>query len=78
MKKSIHQIAAEIIRDEGKPLTAQDIYQRMVDQNLYVFNAKNPATVVRSQLRRHSVNNESNNKAGDSIFKMVGDAFDLN
>ena len=56
MKKPIHQVAAEVIQQHGRPMTAQEVYQTMVDEKLYEFKAKNPATVVRSQLRRHSKN----------------------
>ena len=73
MKKAIHEIAMDIIKEHGRAMTAQEIYQVMVDRNLYQFNAKNPATVVRSQLRRHSRNNESKNKVGDGVFTMHSD-----
>ena len=73
MKRAIHQIAMEIIKEHGRAMTAQEVYQIMVDRNLYRFNAKNPATVVRSQLRRHSKNNESKNKAGEGVFVMHPD-----
>ena len=78
MKKPIHQIAADIIRQNASPMSAQQVYQAMVDGNLYEFKAQNPATVVRSQLRRHSKNNESKNKVGDGIFIMHKDgSFEL-
>ena len=78
MKKPIHQIAADIVKQNGSAMSAQQIYQAMVDGNLYEFKAKNPATVVRSQLRRHSKNNDSKNKVGDGIFIMHKDgSFEL-
>ena len=73
MNKSIHQIAAEVIKQNGHPMTAQQIYQIMVDENLYNFKAKNPANVVRSQLRRHTKNVESKNKVGSEMFVMTDD-----
>ena len=78
MKKTIHQIAADIIKENGSAMSAQQIYQAMVDRNLYEFKAKNPATVVRSQMRRHSKNNESKTRVGDGIFVMCQDgSFEL-
>ena len=73
MKRAIHQVALDIIKEHGRAMTAQEVYQIMVDRNLYQFNAKNPATVVRSQLRRHSKNNETKNKVGDGVFTMHPD-----
>lgn len=45
-----------VLAQEAGPLTHQQIYEKIVDKNLYVFGASNPAAVVRSQLRRHCVN----------------------
>jgi hypothetical protein len=77
MKKSIHLIAAELIRAAGKALSAHEIYELMENNKLYEFKAKSPATVVRSQLRRHSVNVESKDKSGFPLFKMIDDKFEL-
>ena len=73
MKKSIHQVAAEIIRKNGCPMSAQEVYEAMVQGNHYEFKAKNPATVVRSQLRRHSKNVVTKNKVGDGVFNLNSD-----
>ncbi len=77
MKKSIHQIAFDVIQEAGRPMTATEIYQVMVDRSLYKFRAKNPSSVVRSQLRRHSVNNESSNQSGEKLFKQIDNQFDV-
>jgi len=42
MKRAIHQVALDIIKEHGRAMTAQEVYQIMVDRNLYQFNAKNP------------------------------------
>lgn len=73
MKKPIHQIAADIVKQNGGAMTAQQIYDAMIERSLYEFKAKNPATVVRSQLRRHSKNHDAKNKVGEGIFIMHKD-----
>ena len=73
MRNPIHLIAANIIKESGHAMTAQEVYQVMVDRKLYEFKAKNPATVVRSQLRRHCVNHATKNKIGAGVFKMTSD-----
>ena len=35
-------------------LTSKEIYEEIVKQNLYSFGAKNPLSVVNSQIRRRS------------------------
>lgn len=77
MKKSIHQVAFEVIKESGRPMTAAEICQAMIDRDLYEFKAKNPGSVVRSQLRRHSVNIDSKNLSGEKLFKLVNDRFDI-
>ena len=78
MKKSIHQVAADVIKEHGRAMTANEVYEAMKSNGLYEFKAKNPATVVRSQLRRHSRNVESKNKVGQGIFILTDDGkFDL-
>ena len=73
MKKAIHQVAADIIKENGSPMSAKEVYEVMVQRNLYEFKAKNPATVVRSQLRRHSKNVETKNKVGSGVFNLNSD-----
>ena len=45
----------EVLSQANKPLTADEIYSRIVKANLYVFGAVNPKAVVRGQLRKHCI-----------------------
>lgn len=56
MKKSIHQVAADVLRASGRPMTAAEIYEAICKNRLYEFKAKDAASVLRSQLRRHTKN----------------------
>ncbi len=38
---------------DGVPRTAKEIHQLVVDKALFTFNAKDPASIVRSALRKH-------------------------
>lgn len=40
---------------EPQGLSSAEIYQRIIEQNLYQFNAKNPVGVVNGEIRRHCV-----------------------
>ncbi|MCZ4245461.1 restriction endonuclease [Pedobacter punctiformis] len=55
-KKTINEAIAEALKREGQPLRVGDIYKRIIEDDLYRFNAINPEHIVRTQLRRHSEN----------------------
>ena len=75
-KKAIHVIARQVLELNGGPMTAREIYDQIVEGELYVFNAKDPVNVLRSQLRRHSVNVKPS--SGEKVFQIIsGGAFDL-
>jgi len=57
-KKTINEAISEALKREGKPLRANEIYERIKEDDLYRFNAINPEHIVRTQLRRHSQNLE--------------------
>lgn len=55
-KKTINDAISEALKREGQPLRVGDIYKRIIEDDLYRFNAINPEHIVRTQLRRHSEN----------------------
>lgn len=73
MKKAIHDIAAQILAEKQKPMTADEIFEAITSQGLYEFKAKSPKSVLRSQLRRHSANLSGAHQAAQKIFKMSPD-----
>ena len=73
MNKSIHQVATEVLAEHGTPMSVEQIYKIMVTRNLYEFKAKNPTSVLRSQLRRHTANDKSKNKAKIQSFEITAD-----
>jgi len=70
MKKAIHQIAAEILAEHKRAMSAAEIYEVMVVRGLYEFKAKNPKSVLRSQLRRHSKTSTESSESTNPIFFM--------
>jgi hypothetical protein len=53
MKRPIHKAIAEVLREAGKPMLAEEIYKAITESNLYDFQAQDPLHVVKGQLRRH-------------------------
>jgi len=57
-RRTINQAIEEALKREGTPLRAKELYKRIVEDDLYRFKAINPEHIVRTQLRRHSINLE--------------------
>lgn len=73
MKKSIHQVAADVLKASAKPMTAAEIYAVIAEKELYEFKAKNAESVLRSQLRRHTKNITVANQAKECVFTLTDD-----
>ncbi len=73
MKKAIHEIAAEILAEHKKPMSADEIYELITARGLYEFKAKSPLSVLRSQLRRHSVSTTASQQTSKAIFNLSAD-----
>lgn len=73
MKKAIHQIAADVLAEENKPMSSDELYELIVSRNLYDFKAKNPKSVFKSQLRRHSDNVAGQKQSGTPLFTLTSD-----
>ena len=52
---TIIEAIKEVLKEEPEGLSSADIYQRIIDKNLYKFGAKNPVGVVNGEIRRHCV-----------------------
>ena len=73
MKQPIHKIAASVLAQHQKPMSADDIFAAILQGNLYEFKAKSPLSVLRAQLRRHSRNINTPNKAKELLFEITPD-----
>lgn len=57
MKKTICSAAIEALKKSEKPLKSHEIFNLIIQNNLYVFKAKNPLNVLKAELRKHSKGN---------------------
>jgi hypothetical protein len=75
---TITQAAITVLKKHGGPMTVEEIYQGILKEGLFEFKAKSPGSVLRTQLRRHSVNVTSKAKSGGGEFIRVDkDRFNL-
>jgi restriction system protein len=66
---TIIETALKVLKTENRPLTAEEIYGLIRTRNLYSFGAKDPLSIVRAELRRHSVGFTGKTKATNSKVK---------
>ena len=66
---TIIEAAMEVLKAENKPLTAEEIYDLICKRNLYAFGAKDPLSIVRAELRRHSISFTGKTKASSAKVK---------
>lgn len=50
---TIDDAIQKVMKLESKPLSAKEIFSKITELQLYHFKAKNPVSVVSTQIRRH-------------------------
>lgn len=70
-KRTICDAIKEILKDEERGLTYQEIYCRIEERKLYEFGAKSPQAVVHGEIRRHCANLEFPSASPVKFFKIV-------
>ena len=70
-KMTISQAAMEAIRKNGIALSAHEIYEYITRHNLYVFKAVSPESVLKAELRKHTLGNTNKNSAETKYFKLT-------
>lgn len=53
MKKTIHEVAIDTIKNAGKPMFSREIYDYIILNDLYQFKAENPLDVLTKVIRKH-------------------------
>lgn len=55
MAKTIVGAALEVLKSNQDMMSIQEIYNEIIKRSLYVFHAQDPISVLRVEIRRHSV-----------------------
>ena len=69
---TIIEAIKEVLKTEPNGLTSPEIYQKIIDHNLYQFGAKNPIGVVNGEIRRHCVGLDFPTAYPVKYFAIVG------
>lgn len=69
---TIVQAIQTVLKDAPEGLTANEIYQSIIRDNLYKFGAKDPVGVVNNQLRRRCADLEFASAHPSKLFQIIG------
>lgn len=69
---TIIEAIKEVLKNESNGLSSADIYQCIIDKNLYKFGAKNPVGVVNGEIRRHCIGLEFPTASPVKHFAIAG------
>jgi hypothetical protein len=74
MKKlTIKEAVIEALKKKGTPLTARDIYDAIIEQNLYQFKSPSPVNIIKVEIRRQCEGVELPKAKTNKVFQMFGD-----
>jgi hypothetical protein len=62
--------AIKALKVVGYAITAEEIYEVILRENFYEFKAKNPFSILKSTLRKHSMGVVQGKKAGKEYFRL--------
>ncbi len=71
--RTIQEAAIEALRRNGKPLSTKEIYNSIIEHDLYRFNAENPENIVKIEIRRHCEGVEFPTAKSNKVFKILLD-----
>jgi restriction system protein len=61
-----------VLKEASEALTVEELYSRIVERSLYDFRAADPKSVVRSQVRRHTLGLEFPSASPVKYFRVIG------
>lgn len=73
VKNTIKQAAVTILQEYDKPMSTNDICEKIIEYNLYDFGAKSPKSVLRIELARASENQDYSKPYREKLFVFEGD-----
>jgi restriction system protein len=71
IKRTIREAAIEALKRSGKPLSANEVYNFIIEHDLYRFNAENPENIVKVEIRRHCEGVEFPTANPNKFFKIL-------
>ena len=76
-RESIADVVVKVLQSGNSLMSAQEIYDSIVAKDLYEFKAKDPFAILRAQLNKHCVENQSKAASPRKLFTKSGDKYGL-
>jgi restriction system protein len=70
---TIREAILKVFEHEGKPLTPESIYDKILEEDLYQFNTDSPIHVVKTRLRRECEGLEFATSSKHKYFQLLSD-----
>ena len=67
------EASIKVLTQAGRSLTAQEIYELIIKDNLFTFRAKKPISILQSQLRQRCVEFNGKTASKNPKFKQDPD-----
>jgi restriction system protein len=71
--RTIIDAISKVLKDNDKSLSIKDIYDQIIDNHYYKFNAQNPYNVVRVEIRRHCIGVNISSASRKKYFQIYRD-----
>jgi hypothetical protein len=77
-KLTIKDAVVSVLKKRNSPLTVREIYDEIIEKNLFKFNTSSPENVLKAAIRKNCFGVKSQKQDIKKIFKIVGSKFALN
>lgn len=68
---TIMEAVLQVMRHVGRPMTPQEVFAEIERGKLYTFRSRDPASVVRAQMRKHSLECPTQSAAATLYLKLA-------
>lgn len=69
---TIHEAVSIVLAEHKSGLTAEEIYNQIIEKGLYKFGAKNPVNIVHIEISRKCKGLNYSNSSKERIFEICG------
>ena len=69
----MYEAAEAVLKDKGSPMEAKEIYNKIIENNLFQFGAKDPVAVLKQTLRKRSEGTKQPmfKKTGTNTYNLI-------
>ena len=65
------KVALTVLKKTNSPLSAEEIYSQIQKEKLFTFNAKDPLSILKAQLRKNTLGFQGKSAANKPTLKQL-------